>query len=196
MSGIASALAGVLLIAGFGLHPTGEDPTFGIDPLWVPAHGLLWVAFTIALLGWIGLYIVQASRAGRLGTAAFVVIILGTSIASWIFSSDVTYVPVIAAQSPGLFAQILNPSHILIGVLSVLTWILGNVLFGFSIIRSSVFPKWAGVLLVIGSLVIPVAYLIGLPEKVVAIGGLLVGVSQIWLGSDVFRILRKSTISA
>ena len=148
------------------------------------------------MLGWIGLYIVQASRAGRLGTAGFVVVILGTSLTSWIFSSDVTYVPVIAAQSPGLFAQILNRGHILIGVLSVLTWILGNVLFGFSIIRSRVFPKWAGVLLVIGSLVIPVAYLTGLPEKVVAIGGLLVGVSQIWLGSDVFRILRKSTISA
>jgi hypothetical protein len=196
VGGVASVLAGILLIAGFGLHPAGEDPTLGTDPLWVPAHGLLWVAFTIALLGWIGLYIVQASRAGRLGTAGFVVILLGTSLASWIFSSDVTYVPVIAAQSPGLFAQILNRGHILIGVLSVLTWILGNVLFGFSIIGSSVFPKWAGVLLVIGSLVIPVAYLTGLPEKIVAIGGFFVGASQIWLGSDLFRILRKSTISA
>ena len=81
-------------------------------------------------------------------------------------------------------------------LLSVLTWILGNVLFGAAIIRAKVFSNWAGVLLVLGSLVIPVAYLTGLPEKVVAIGGLLVGASQIWLGYDLFRILRTSTFSA
>ncbi len=41
VGGVASVLAGILLIAGFGLHTAGEDPTFGTDPLWVPAHGLL-----------------------------------------------------------------------------------------------------------------------------------------------------------
>ena len=170
ISGVASVLAGILLIFGFVLHPAGEDLTFGTDPLWVPAHGLSWAALTIALLGWIGLYIVQASRAGGLGTIAFVVIIFGTSLASWIFSSGVTYVPVIAAQSPELFRQIFSPSHTLIGVLSVLTWILGIILFGISVIRSNVFPKWTGVLLIVGSLVIPVVYLIGLSAKAVALG--------------------------
>ena len=140
ISGVASVLAGILLIFGFVLHPAGEDPTFGTDPLWVPAHGLSWAALTIALLGWIGLYIIQASRTGGLGSIAFVVIIFGTSLASWIFSSGVTYVPVIAAQAPELFPQIENQT-ILIGIVSVLSWILGNVLFGVSIIRSSVFPK-------------------------------------------------------
>ncbi len=196
IGGAASILAGILLIVGFALHPAGEDATFGTDPLWVPAHGLLWAALTISLLGWISLYVVQASKAGRLGTAGFVVAILGTNLASWIFSSDVTFVPVIAAQSPGLFQQIFSRTHILIGVLSVLTWILGNILFGAVVIRAKVFLKWAGVLLITGSLVIPIAYLTGLPEKVVAVGGFLVGASQIWLGCDLFRILRKSTFSA
>lgn len=40
ISEVASVLAGILLIFGFVLHPAGEDPTFGTDPLWVPAHGL------------------------------------------------------------------------------------------------------------------------------------------------------------
>lgn len=87
------------MVVGFVLHPNGEDATFGTDRFGVPAHGLLWLAFTIALLGWIGLYLFQASRSGRLGVIAFAVIIVGTSLASWVFSSDVTYVPVIAAQS-------------------------------------------------------------------------------------------------
>jgi hypothetical protein len=116
---LASIAAGALLIAGFALHPAGEDATFGTDPFWVPAHGLLWAAFTIALLGWIALYSAQAAQAGRLGVVAFVVIILGTSLASWIFSSDVTFVPVIAAESPALFKKIFSGSHLVVGIASV-----------------------------------------------------------------------------
>lgn len=191
--GIASILAGLLLILGFALHPAGEDATFGTDPRWIPAHALLWLAFTLTPLGWIGVFIVHASRAGRFGLAGFVIAILGTSLASWIFSSDVTYVPVIAAQAPGLFQQIFSPSHILVGVGSVLMWVLGNVLLGFSILRTRVLVEWAGILLVIGSLVIPVSYLTGLPEQIVAIGGLLIGASQRWLGYDLLRILATLT---
>lgn len=187
--------AGFLLIFGFALHPTGEDLTNAIHPLWVPAHAVLWAAFTVALLGWVGVYLVQASRAGRLGVAGFVVVMLGTSLASWIFSSDVTYVPVIAARSPELFPSIFSPGHVMIGAGSVLTWVLGAVLFGASVSRAKVFSRWAGVLLIVGSVIIPVAYLMGLPEKVVATGGLLVGLSQIWLGIGVLRILNTSKMS-
>ncbi len=108
VSGVASMLAGILLVTGFVLHPAGEDATFGADPLWIPAHAALWAAFTIALVGWVGLYIAQASKAGVLGAWAFVVILLGTSLASWIFSSDVMYVPTIAVESPGLFGLIVT----------------------------------------------------------------------------------------
>ncbi len=63
------------------------------------------------MVGWIGLYIVQASRAGGLGVAGFVIIIIGTSLTSWIFSSDVTFVPIIAAEAPKLFQQIFSNGH-------------------------------------------------------------------------------------
>lgn len=196
MGGAASILAGILMMAGFVLHPAGEDATFGTDPFWVPAHGLLWLAFTISLLGWVGLYLVQASKAGRLGVAGFVVIIFGTSLVSWIFSSDVTFVPVIAAESPRLFQKIFSNTHIAIGIASVLTWVLGNILFGFSVIRAKIFPRWAGILLVIGSVVIPIAYLAGFSVKVVAVGAIIAGAGQIWLGYELFRILRRSTTTA
>src|SRR5689334_18495083 len=175
------------MIAGFILHPNGEDATFGTDPFWVPAHGLLWLAFTIALLGWIGLYLFQASKSGRLGVIAFAIIIVGTSLASWIFSSDVTYVPAIAAQSPALFEKINTNTHILIGVASVLSWVVGMVLFGVSIIRTRVFSRWAGILLILGTAGVPIAYLTGLPEKVVIGGPILAGIGQIWLGYELLR---------
>ena len=189
--GVASVLAGALMILGFAFHPKGEDATFGTDPLWVPAHGLLWLAFTVAVLGWIGLYIAEASKAGKLGVAGFVSVVLGTSLASWIFSSDVTYVPVIAAEYPTLFQDIFNVSHILVGVLSVLFWVLGCVIFGLSVIRAHVFPKWAGGLLVVGTLLVPFAYLAGLPEKVVVAGGIIAGGAQVWLGYTLLRLLGR-----
>jgi hypothetical protein len=193
MSGAANILAALLMMAGFLLHPAGEDQTFGTDPFWVPSHGLLWLAFTLALLGWVGVYVVQASQAGRLGVIAFVLLLTGTSLASWVFSSDVTYVPVIAAEAPTLFQQINSSSNVLIGVVSVLAWALGMVLFGFSVIRGKVFPRWTGVLLVIGSLGIPIAYLLGLPVKAVAGAAILAGVGQMWLGYELLRILKKPT---
>jgi hypothetical protein len=192
IAGGASILAGLLMIAGFILHPAGEDATFGTDPYWIPAHGLLWLAFTIALLGWIGLYVLQASKAGRLGVAAFIIVIVGTSLVSFIFSSDVTFVPVIAKESPGLFQKIFTNTHIAIGLVSVLTWVLGNVLFGASIIRVKVFSRWPGIMLVIGTLIIPIAYLAGSLMNAIRVGAVIAGTGQIWLGYELIRMLRRS----
>jgi hypothetical protein len=189
IGGATSILAGILMMAGFILHPAGEDATFGTDPFWVPAHVLLWIAFTIALLGWIGLYVVQASTAGWLGIAAFVILILGSSLASWIFSSYVTFVPVIAAKSPALFKSIFTRSHIALGIASVLTWVLGNVLFGFSIIRAKIFPRWAGILLIFGTVIIPIAYLAGFSVRVVSVGAIIAGAGQVWLGYELLRMV-------
>jgi hypothetical protein len=193
VSGAANILAALLMMAGFILHPAGEDQTFGTNPFWVTSHGLLWIAFTLALLGWVGVYVVQASQAGRPGVIAFALLLTGTSLASWVFSSDVTYVPVIAAESPTLFQQINNSSNVLIGVVSVLAWALGTVLFGISVIRARVFPRWTGMLLMIGTAGIPIVYLVGLPVKAVAGAAILAGVGQLWLGYELFRILRQPT---
>jgi hypothetical protein len=192
ISGIASIVAGVLMTVGFILHPAGEDATFGTDPMWIPAHALLWSAFLIALLGWLGVYIAHAAKAGNLGLAAFVVIMLGTALASWIFSSDVTFVPVIAAESPALFKKIFSTGHTLIGVASVLSWVLGNVLFGISLIRAKTFSSWAGILLMVGTIIIPIAYLTELSVRVVAVGGGIAAVGQVWLGCELLRLRKVS----
>jgi hypothetical protein len=192
VAGIASVLAGILMI-GLILHPNGEEPTFGTDPFWVPAHGLVWSGLTLALVGWVGIYIIQAAEARNLGVVAFTITMLGTSLVSWIFSSDVTYVPAIAAEQPMLFQKIFSGAHVFLGVASVIIWVLGYSLFGFSIIRAKVFPHWSGVLLVGGSLFIPIAYFLHLPVKVVAIGAILIGISQIWLGLSLLRALPART---
>jgi hypothetical protein len=121
------------------------------------------------------------------------VITLGTSFASWIFSSDVTFVPVIAARHPALFKEIFTTGHVVIGIVSVLSWVLGNVLFGISVIRAKVFPRWAGLMLVVGTLVVPIAYLTGLSVRVVGIGGAVAGAGQVWLGLALLHAIPPRT---
>jgi hypothetical protein len=188
ITGTAIILSAILMIAGFILHPVGEDATYGTDPFWVPAHALLWIAYALALPGWTGVYIVQASKAGIVGAVSFVIILIGIGFTTSIFSSDVTFVPVIAQQFPQLFSRIFTSSHIAIGIASVLTWVLGNILFGLSIIQANVFPTWTGIVLIIGIAIIPIAYLSGLPVKVVAIGSLIAGIGQIRIGYQIFQL--------
>jgi hypothetical protein len=194
VTAIANIIAAVLMTAGFFLHPAGEDATYGTDPFWIPAHGLLWLADTIALLGWVGLFILQSANAGKFGVVAFITLLLSTSLSSWIFSSDVTLVPVIAAESPGLFKKIYNHTHIAIGLVSVLTWVLGNVLFGISIIKSKIFLSITGVLLIVGIVIIPIAYLLSFSIKFIAFGATLTAIGQGWLGIDTFHIVKKREI--
>ncbi|OFY87402.1 MAG: hypothetical protein A3F72_04155 [Bacteroidetes bacterium RIFCSPLOWO2_12_FULL_35_15] len=186
IAGVISIISAILMIAGFFLHPSGEDATYGTDPLWVPAHALLWIVFIIALPAWVGIYIVHASKAGKIGIFSFIILLIRTGFRSSIFSSDVTFVPVIASEFPQLFKRIFTNSHIAIGIACVLTWVSGNVLFGISIIRSKVFSNRAALCLIVGTLIIPIAYLSGLPVKVVAIGATINGIGQIRLGYQIY----------
>jgi len=184
VAAIACVVAGVLMIAGFALHPAGEEPTLGTDPFWVPAHALLWAAFTLALAGWTGVYLVQAFEAGTLGVIAYVTILIGTSFASWIYSTDVTYVPVVAAGAPHLFKQIMSGPSLVLGMVSVFTWMLGNVLFGVSIVRARVFSRWPGILLVIGTASVPILYFAVDSVRIIAAGAYAAAAGQIWLGVE------------
>ena len=184
VAAIACIAAGVLMIAGFALHPAGEEPTLGTDPFWVPAHGLLWAAFTLALVGWTGVYLMQASEAGTLGVIAYMMILIGTSFASWIYSTDVTYVPVIASDAPQLFEKIMHGPSLVLGMASVFTWMLGTVLFGISVIRARVFSRWPGILLVIGTASVPILYFAVDSVRIIAAGAYASAAGQIWLGVE------------
>lgn len=122
---------------------------------------------------------------------ALIVILLGTSTASWIFSSDVTFVPVIARDAPELFKEIFTTGHVLAGALSVVLWIAGNVLFAASVVRARVFPTWPAGLLAVGSVFIPIAYFAGWSVRVVALGAFAAGLSEIWLGYSLLQTIRS-----
>jgi hypothetical protein len=98
-------------------------------------------------------------------------------------------VPVIAPPSPSLFEAIYSGAQLLIGVSSVWAWLLGVALFGISVVRGKVFSQWAGIFVVIGTLIILIAHAAGLSVRIVGLGGAMAGAGQIWLGSALLRRL-------
>jgi hypothetical protein len=64
----------------------------------------------------------------------------------------------------------------------------------YSIIKAKIFPSATGVLLIAGTLIIPIAYLSGFSVKVAAVGATTAAIGQIWLGFDTLRILKKNSL--
>jgi hypothetical protein len=169
-SGLAAVLAGVLLILvelmelfAIDLENLGTQAATGTFAFWA---GLNLLSMVLLSLGLVGIYSHQLEAAGVLGLAGFLVAFFGTALsvgASWTL----------------LFAAPLSPE--VLGTpwfeLSFLLFALGWVLFGVAILRARVFPRAAGVLLIIGAVLL----VIPLPARAVVLG-----VAVTWLGFDLF----------
>ena len=149
-SGMASLLAGVLQILGAFLHPTGEDLAAINTSNWVPAHLALWVSAILILLGLVGLYTRQAEKTGWLGLAGFVLAFIGIAVGGGLLAIVSIIIPLIASESPTLITQAMTPPAFLLPVVA-LGFGLGFILFGVATMRSGVLPRWAGLLLIIGT---------------------------------------------
>jgi hypothetical protein len=129
----------------------------------------------IFILGLIALYVSLARRGGGVGFIAFLLLFysyLG-DIAAWTLN---------LAVAQGITTQDqINQNSFNMAAQNVLSWLfwLGLVLFGYTIFRSGVYPKVAGVLL---ALVAPVSYLTGLLDFMTPIFILLSFGAWVWLG--------------
>ena len=149
-SGLASLLASVLYIVGGFLHPAGEDLAAVSSPNWVLAHLLLWASVILLLFGLIGLYAWQREKTGMFGLVGFVLAFTGATIAGVFVANGAAMLPQVAATAPDLFAQIAAPPAFALPLFGV-TFGLGFILFGVATMRADVLPRWAGLLLIIGT---------------------------------------------
>lgn len=122
---------------------------------------VLFLAWGLLLtLGLPGLYLRQATRAGRLGFAGFVLLCLGLLLGGVGFAIvQITIYPYLAQSAPKLL-----PSGGTGPDAGFLLWILGpvlllgigNILLGIGTLRAHVFPRWAGITLIVaGVLFLP-----------------------------------------
>jgi len=147
--GLVCIFAGALIALAEVLHPAGEDLIAVRGSLWSPAHMTWWLGILLLQFGLIGLYARHAEALGRLGLTGFVLAFFGAGLTSGILFLQSSAVKMIAPTSPAIAHKLL---------VGPLFWVLlnegsfggGIVLFAIATMRARVYPRWAGLLVIIG----------------------------------------------
>ena len=185
-SGLALLLAGVLIAIPILLHPDETaDPMAVLGSSWLIIHTIFIIGDILSLFGLVGLYTRQAQATGRLGLIGFILALIGSALFVGVLTIDSYVIPVLAAnpatqplldEAGPLFGGPLGLIFMSAGV----TFALGTLLTGITLLRGGVLPRWAGLLLLIGGPLL--AFSPPLPHLVGTVGGVLLGASYIWLG--------------
>ena len=138
---------------------------------------LVLTAHVVLVFALVALYAVQAKRSGALGSLGMVLSVLGTTLVSGVVlveiamasGAEVDAVP--EAGLPGLLA-----------VLGGLAFLIGLILLGIATMRTGVFPRWAGLLLIVGDVVFGTASFAGTAATIFEIVGAAVTCAAfVWL---------------
>jgi hypothetical protein len=198
-AGVSAMLAGLCFIVVGMFHPVNV-PSSVTTATWINVHIFAVAMGFFGLFGMAGLYARQAEKSGWLGLAGFVLFSLWLGLMMPFSFVESFILPSLATESPafvegflGMFTGI--PSEIDLGVLPTLwnisgpLYIFGPLLFGIATFRARVLPRWAGALLVIGAVLVPVGALVP-PEYQPRIM-LPAGLALAWLGYALFSERRE-----
>lgn len=115
---------------------------------WSPVLYLSLLTLILFLMGLPGLYLRQAEQAGWLGLVGFFLLLISSLMQISVGSFFTEVLPLFAQKAPALIGQ--TPTGIaLMGLGGTLVGLIGMVLLGISVIRSKVFPRLAGMLIIV-----------------------------------------------
>lgn len=199
LAGISAMLAGLSCIVIGMFHPV-NIPSSVTTATWVNVHIFATAMGFFGLFGMVGLYARQAEKSGWLGLAGFVIFSTWLALMMPFSFVEAFILPRLVTASPafvegflGMFTGI--ASEIDLGVLPTLwnlsgpMFIFGPLLFGIATFRARLLPRWAGALLVLGAVLVPVGALVP-PEYQPRIM-LPVGLALAWLGYALFSERRE-----
>jgi hypothetical protein len=171
--GLVSAAAGLLLLLGH-LLDLGGDPEYGT----VLGGALVLTAHVVLVFALVALYAAQAEQSGLLGSLGMVLSVVGTTLGSGVVMVEIAGASgaevdaVLGAGFPGALA-----------LLGGLAFLIGLILFGVATMRAGVFPRWAGLLLIVGDVVFGAGSFAGAAATIFEIlGALLTCAALVWLG--------------
>jgi hypothetical protein len=174
------------------VHPPGHSLENMASARWIPAHSLILAQAFLLLLGLPGLYVRQASNAGVLGLAGFVLTFLGVTSGVSTMVYEVFVIPVLVADPTYQSLLALNgpvtggPFGVYQTVLGGYIFAWGAILFGAATIRAGVLPRAVGVSLAI----VGVAFLVlrvPVPVPILLLGLVLFCLGFAWPGWTLFR---------
>lgn len=184
-TGLAAILAGTLFIVsdlldlatdsdGFGPKNLSEEASTAVSAV---QSGLTLLAGLVLLVGLAGLYSRQSEDGGLLGMVGFLVAFYGTVMAVGVFWADAFVTPSLAREELRLLGAA-PPRALAAGLtLSYGSVALGWLLFGWSALRTGLYPRQASVLLMIG------AALTWLP---LPLSGVPFSIAVAWMGYALF----------
>lgn len=155
---------------------------------WLAVNVVGSIATMVLPLALVGFYIRQFNQSGMLDLVGLIMTILGLLLFVWIQIDETILWPLLAVHAPALIDlkgpmfsdPAFNFTYILMGVL----FIPGAILFGTTMLKAQVLPKWGVWMFIIGA---PL-FGIGGPLIVVrTIGVVLLSASLIWLGRTLWR---------
>ena len=189
-AGISAIVAGICYVLVGVFHPLNIASSV-TTPRWMIVHVLAMAMSFFGLLGVAGLYARQAEKSGWLGLAGYLLFSLWLALILGFTFVEVFILPAVASSAPafvegwlGMFTG--TASTIDLGALPMVwtltgpIYILGGLLFGIATFRARILPRWAGILLAVGTVIGPVAVLF--PPEYQPKVAVPVGLALAWLG--------------
>ena len=199
LAGLSAMVAGLCFIIIGMFHPVNVLASV-TTATWVNVHIFATALGFFGLFGMAGLYARQAEQSGWLGLIGFLLFTIWMTLVTGFSFVEAFILPRLATVSPafvtgllGMFSSI--PSQVDLGVLPTLwnisgpLYIFGPLLFGIATFRAGVLPRWAGALLVLGAVLIPVGAVV--PPEVQPKIMIPVGLALAWMGYALFSERRE-----
>jgi hypothetical protein len=138
-----------------------------------------------------GLYARQAEKAGWLGLIGFLLFSIWMTLVSGFSMFEAFFLPKLAVTSPAFVESFLGmfsgaPGEVDLGILPTLwnisgpMYILGPLLFGIATFRARILPRWAGALLALNVVFVPLGAVV--PVEYQPMIMVPVGLAVAWLG--------------
>ena len=181
LSALAGLLSGLCIILGKLLIPLPNRQIGEIIDFFSPFFALLFA---------VGLYLRQRRESGIFGGIAFVVLFMGLAA---VVSLDYFAAFILPYLPEGMLDQIWESPAGGIAAVFGFVFLLGEILFGISVIRANVYSKIASILFMVGMFLVPLGEVF--PESAVVIGSIIAGVGLIWWGIELYRLASSGSDS-
>lgn len=205
LAGVSAMLAGLCFIIIGMFHPENV-PSSVTTTAWVNVHIVATALGFFGLFGMAGLYARQVEKSGWLGLTGFLLFSIWFVLITGFSFVEAFILPNLATESPAFVESLLGmltgvPSTVDLGILPMLwnisgpMYILGALLFGVATLRARVLPRWAGGLLTLAAVLIPIGGMF--PHEYQAkIAMIPVGLAMVWLGYALFSERREKVSEA
>jgi len=195
LAGLSAMVTGLSIIVIGMFHPL-NIPSSVTTATWVNVHIFATALGFFGLFGMAGLYARQVEESGWLGLIGFLLFSAWMTLVCGFSFVEAFIEPRLVTESPAFIASLMGmftsmPSEIDLGILPTL-WnisglliILGPLLFGIATFRARVLPRWAGALLALVAVLVPVGGMVP-PEYQAKFIMIPLGLAVAWLGYALF----------